>query len=160
MKKSRDQRGGKMTVKQKRILIGIVVILLLSLAAVPAVQAIDLGSIIKVAGIGFLVDQFGPQLNNFINTLMAQHNATPDFATKVVPILTVGVLGNSGYIGAAQVMGPQNLVDRVQAVVQVESSFNGSMFRVKGLIPIDSKVPVKFNRVSGVGVSAMIDVRI
>ena len=91
---------------------------------------------------------------------MMQHKAAPEFATKVVPILTVGVLGNSGYIGAAQVMGPQNLVDKVQAVVQVESSFNGNMFRVKGLIPIDSKIPVNFTRVSGVGVSAIIDVRI
>ena len=136
------------------------VVLLLLVVAIPAAQAIGLGDIIKVAGIGFLVDQFGPQLNGFINTLMAQHNATPEFATKVVPILTVGVLGNSGYIGAAQVMGPQNLVDQVQAVVQVESSFNGNMFRVKGLIPINSKVPVNFTRVSGVGVSAMIDVRI
>ena len=134
--------------------------LILAMVMIPVAYAIDLGSIIKVAGIGFLVDQFGPQLNSFINTLMAQHNATPEFATKVVPILTVGVLGNSGYIGAAQVMGPQNLVDKVQAVVQVESSFNGNMFRVKGLIPIDSKIPVNFTRVSGVGVSAMIDVRI
>ena len=134
--------------------------LIMAMVMIPVAYAIDLGSIIKVAGIGFLVDQFGPQLNSFINTLMAQHNATPEFATKVVPILTVGVLGNSGYIGAAQVMGPQNLVDRVQAVVQVESSFNGNMFRVKGLIPIDSKIPVNFTRVSGVGVSAMIDVRI
>jgi hypothetical protein len=106
------------------------------------------------------VDRFAPQLNSFINTLMMQHNAAPEFATKVVPILTVGVLGNSGYIGAAQVMGPQNLIDKVQAVVQVESSFNGNMFRVKGLIPIDSKIPVNFTRVSGVGVSAIIDVRI
>ena len=138
----------------------LLVVLMLAMVMVPVAYAIDLGSIIKVAGIGFLVDQFGPQLNSFINTLMAQNNATPEFATKVVPILTVGVLGNSGYIGAAQVMGPQNLVDRVQAVVQVESSFNGNMFRVKGLIPIDSKVPVNFTRVSGVGVSAMIDVRI
>ena len=138
----------------------LLIFVVLALVAVPAAQAIGLGDIIKVAGIGFLVDQFGPQLNSFINTLMAQHNATPDFATKVVPILTVGVLGNSGYIGAAQVMGPQNLVDQVQAVVQVESSFNGNMFRVKGLIPINSKVPVNFTRVSGVGVSAMIDVRI
>ena len=78
----------------------------------------------------------------------------------MVPILTVGVLGNSGYIGAAQVMGPQALVDKVQAVVEVEAGFNGNMFRVKGLIPIDSKIPVKFTRVSGVGVSAVIDVRI
>ena len=145
--------------KQKFIMVLIFVVMSLIVLA-PVADAINLGSIIKVAGIGFLVDQFGPQLNSFINTLMAQHNATPEFATKVVPILTVGVLGNSGYIGAAQVMGPQHLVDRVQAVVQVESGFNGNMFRVKGLIPIDSKVPVNFTRVSGVGVSAMIDVRI
>jgi len=146
--------------KTKKIVIAILLVVLLAFTAVPAAQAIDLGSILKVAGIGLLVDQFGPQLNSFINTLMMQHKAAPEFATKVVPILTVGVLGNNGYIGAAQVMGPQALVDRVQAVVQVESSFSGNMFRVKGLIPIDSKIPVNFTRVSGVGVSAMIDVRI
>jgi hypothetical protein len=146
----------KLTKKMKVLL----VVIMLAIAVVPVAYAFDLGSIIKVAGIGILVDRFGPQLNSFINTLMVQHNATPEFATKVVPILTVGVLGNSGYIGAAQVMGPQNLVDKVQAVVQVESSFSGNMFRIKGLIPIDSKIPVNFTRVSGVGVSAMIDVRI
>jgi hypothetical protein len=146
--------------KAKKLFIGMLVVLMLAAGAVPVAQAIDLGSIIKVAGIGILVDTFGSQLNSFINTLMMQNKAAPEFATKVVPILTVGVLGNSGYIGAAQVMGPQDLVDRVQAVVQVESSFNGNMFRVKGLIPIDSKIPVNFTRVSGVGVSAMIDVRI
>lgn len=146
--------------KKRRNLVTLLIVCILIMVAIPVADAINLGSIVKVAGIGLLVDQFGPQLNSFINTLMAQHNATPEFATKVVPILTVGVLGNSGYVGAAQVMGPQNLVDRVQAVVQVESSFNGNMFRVKGLIPIDSKVPVNFTRVSGVGVSAMIDVRI
>ena len=145
---------------KKKLLTGFIVFLMIAAIAIPIADAINLGGILKIAGIGLLVDQFGPQLNSFINTLMAQHNATPEFATKVVPILTVGVLGNSGYIGAAQVMGPQNLVDRVQAVVQVESSFNGNMFRIKGLIPIDSKVPVNFSRVSGVGVSAMIDVRI
>ena len=146
--------------KNKKFGIILLAICLVAVVALPVANAINLGSIVKIAGIGLLVDQFGPQLNNFINTLMAQHNATPEFATKVVPILTVGVLGNSGYIGAAQDMGPQNLVDKVQAVVQVESSFNGNMFRVKGLIPIDSKAPVNFTRVSGVGVSAMIDVRI
>ena len=146
--------------KPKKIVIVSLLVLVLALGAVPAAQAINLGDILKVGGIGILVDRFAPQLNSFINTLMMQHKAAPEFATKVMPILTVGVLGNSGYIGAAQVMGPQNLVDRVQAVVQVESNFNGNMFRVKGLIPIDSKIPVNFNRVSGVGVSAIIDVRI
>jgi hypothetical protein len=146
--------------KSKRVMGIVLIACMVAFLAVPVAQAISLGDIGKVIGIGFLVDKFGPQLNSFINTLMSQHNATPEFATKVVPILTVGVLGNSGYIGAAQVMGPQKLVDKVQAVVQVESSFNGNMFRVKGLIPIDSKIPVNFTRVSGVGVSAMIDVRI
>ena len=144
----------------RKILIVLLIVTVLAFGAVPAAQAINLGDILKVGGIGILVDRFAPQLNSFINALMMQHKAAPEFATKVVPILTVGVLGNSGYIGAAQVMGPQNLVDKVQAVVQVESSFNGNMFRVKGLIPIDSKIPVNFTRVSGVGVSAIIDVRI
>lgn len=145
---------------KKSFLVGIVLGALLMSLALPVAQAIDLGSILKVGGIGLVVDTFAVQLNNFINTLMLQHNAAPEFATKVVPILTVGVLGNSGYIGAAQVMGPKELVAKTQAVVQVESSFSGNLFRVKGLIPIDSKVPVKFTRVSGVGISAIIDVRI
>ena len=146
--------------KVKKLVVVTLILAVLAFGAVPAAQAIGLGDILKVGGIGFLVDKFASQLNSFINALMMQHKAAPEFATKVVPILTVGVLGNSGYIGAAQVMGPQNLVDRVQAVVQVESNFNGNMFRVKGLIPIDSKIPVNFSRVSGVGVSAIIDVRI
>ena len=146
--------------KAKKIVIVSLIVAVLAFGAVPAARAINLGDILKVGGIGILVDRFAPQLNSFINTLMMQHKAAPEFATKVVPILTVGVLGNSGYIGAAQVMGPQTLVDRVQAVVQGESNFNGNMFRVKGLIPIDSKIPVNFSRVSGVGVSAIIDVRI
>lgn len=145
---------------KKSLMVGILLGAILMSFALPVAQALDLGSVLKVGGIGVLVDTFASQLNSFINTLMMQHNAAPEFATKVVPILTVGVLGNSGYIGAAQVMGPQNLVDKVQAVVQVETGFNGNMFRVKGLIPIDSKIPVKFTRVSGVGISAIIDVRI
>jgi len=151
----------------KKWIIGVLLVCLLSFSAVPVTQALDLGniggnigSIVKVVGIGLLVDQYGPQLNDFINSLLAQNKVGPDYATKVVPILTAGVLGDNSYIGAAQVMGPQDLVDKVQAVVQIESTFNGSMFRVKALVPIDSKVPVNFNRVSGVGVSATIDVRI
>lgn len=146
--------------KKSKIAVVILAVVLLTAFTVPAAQAISLWDIVKVGGIGLVVDRFAPQLNSFINTLMAQHKASPEFATKVVPILTVGILGNKGFIGAAQVMGPQNLVDQVQAVVQVESNFHGSVFRVKGLIPIDNKVPVNFRRVSGVGVSAIIDVRI
>ncbi len=55
---------------------------------------------------------------------------------------------------------PQELVDQTKAVLQVEGQFNGDSFRIKGLIPIDSKNPTNFSRVQGVGVSAQIDVKI
>ncbi len=141
---------------KKRIIIGLLAFCLLSAAAIPATQAVGLGDILKVGGIAVLVDRFAGPLNNFINTLTAKHNANSDYATKVVPIIT---LGSGGYVGAAQITGPQHLVDATQAALQVEADFNSS-FRVKALIPINSKNPVNFSRVQGVGVSAMIDVRI
>lgn len=86
-----------------------------------------------------------------------KHGAGSDYATKVVPIVSVG---NKGYIGAAQVTGTQELVDQTEAVLQLEGNFNSSTFRVKALVPIDSTNPVNFNRVQGVGISAIIDIRI
>lgn len=141
---------------KKRIIIGLLVFCLASVAVIPVTQAINLGDILKVGGIAFLVDRFAGPLNNFINTLTAKHSAGSDYATKVVPILT---FGSGGYVGAAQVTGPQHLVEETKAVIQIEADFN-HQFRVKALIPIDSKNPTNFSRVQGVGVSAMIDVRI
>ena len=125
--------------------------------AMPATQAFSLGDVLKVGGIGFLVDRFAGPLNSFINTLTFKNKAGNDYATKVVPVLT---FGSGGYVGAVQVTGSQELVDRTQAVLQLESDFNGGQFRVKALVPISSKNPVNFSRVQGVGVSATIDVRI
>lgn len=141
---------------KKRIVTGLLILCLLSVGIIPAAQAFGLGDILKVGGIGFLVSKFATPLNNFINTLTVKHGAGTDYATKVVPILTVGT---GGYIGAAQVIGPEDLVAKTEAVLQIEADFN-SQFRVKALIPIDSKNPVNFSRVVGVGVSANIDVRI
>ena len=112
--------------KAKKLVLIALVVAVLAFGAVPAAQAINLGDILKVGGIGILVDRFAPQLNSFINTLMMQHKAAPEFATKVVPILTVGVLGNSGYIGAAQVMGPQNLVDRVKRLFRSRAALTAT----------------------------------
>ncbi len=142
---------------KKKFIIGLLFFCLVSVAAVPVTQAINIGDILKVGGIGFIVDKFSGPLNNFINTLTAKSGGGTDYATKVVPIVA---LGNGGYIGAAQVTGPQELVDNTQAVLEVEGDFNGRQFRVKALIPIDSKNPVNFSRVQGVGVSAVIDVKI
>lgn len=141
----------------KKCLVGVLLVALLSVAAVPVSQAFGLGDVLKVGGIGFLVDKFSAPLNSFINKLMFQHGAGTDYATKVVPIVTVG---SRGFIGAAQVTGPQNLVDETEAVLQLEGNFNGNQFRIKAMIPIDSKNPASFSRVQGVGVSAIIDIRI
>ncbi|VBB09296.1 Hypothetical protein LUCI_4586 [Lucifera butyrica] len=142
---------------KKHIVAGILILCLVSIAAVPVTQAFGLGDILKVGGIGILVDKFAGPLNSFVNTLTMNHNAGSDYATKVVPILSIG---SGGYIGAAQVSGPQDQVDRVAAVFQIEGNFGGDQFRVKALVPSDSKNPLKLSRVQGVGVSAVIDVRI
>lgn len=120
-------------------------------------QAFNLGSILKVGGIAVVVNQFAGQLNSFINTLMGEHGVSTDYATKVVPIITIG---DGGYVGAAQVTGPEELVQKTKAVLQLEKDFLGDRFRVRGLVPIDAKSATNFSRVQGVGVSAQIDVRI
>ncbi len=119
------------------------------------VQAFSLGSILKIGGIGIVVDKFGGQIDSFLNKLMKQNNMSTTYATKVVPIVSIG---SGGFIGAAQVTGPKGEIDKVEAVAQLEGTFN-STIRVKGMVPIDSKNPVNASRVQGVGVSALIDVR-
>jgi hypothetical protein len=117
---------------------------------------------IKVFGIGYVVKQYGPQINSAINTLMLNNQAQNKETTKVVPILSVGVgivSGNPGsYIGAAQVQGPAAALSRVQAVAQIEGSFLG-VVRLKGLVPVDSLTPLpgRLHRVYGVGVTALVD---
>lgn len=120
--------------------------------------ALDLGGMLKGAGIVILVDKFSDQLNKFINDITANKGVGVEDRTKVVPILS---LGQGGYVGAAQVSGPAPLVDKVKAVAQIEGNFSGRTFRVKALVPVESKDAVKdIKRVSGVGVSAIIDVKL
>ena len=85
-----------------------------------------------------------------------QKGAGNEFATKVVPIISIGT---GKQIGAVQVTGSQALVNKTEAVLQVEGSLLGSV-RVRALIPSDSVNPLKFNRVQGVGVSALVDISI
>ena len=142
---------------KKRFIIGILLICLLSVTAVPVTQAFGLGDIFKVGGMSILISKFSTPLNNFINQLTFKHGVSNDYATKVVPILS---FGNGGYIGAAQVIGTQELVDKTEAVIQIEGDFGGNQFRVKALVPIDTKNATNFSRVNGVGVSAIIDIKI
>lgn len=123
-----------------------------------ATQAIKLGDIIKVGGVAFIVDKFGSQINDFVNKVTANKNAGTTEATNVVPILS---LGSGGYIGAVQVIGSQENVDKCKAVVQIEASaVFGKNLRVKALVPVGSKTTSNIKRIYGVGVSAIIDIRI
>ena len=142
---------------KKMLVAALLSVSLVSAVAIQTTQASVLGSVLKGGGIAILVDTFSGQLNSFINTLTAKHAVSSDYATKVVPVI---VVGSGTYAGAAQVTGPQELVDETKAVLQLEGNFSGNKFRIKGLIPIDSKNPTNFSRVQGVGVSAQIDVKV
>ncbi|MDM7461679.1 MAG: hypothetical protein P3X24_008555 [bacterium] len=117
----------------------------------------QLDKILKAGGVAVVVDRFGGDMDRAINRLT---NTKPDknFATKVVPIISAG---NGAYIGAVQVMGKPELVRKVQAVAQVEGDFLGRDVRLRALIPISTKNPQRsINRVEGVGVSGIIDIRL
>jgi hypothetical protein len=45
-------------------------------------------------------------------------------------------------------------------VGQLELGINEQLLRAKGLIPMDSTNPTNFSRVQGVGVSAVIDLKL
>lgn len=142
---------------KKRLIVGMLLVSLLFVTATPVTQAFSFGDIFKVGGISVLISKFSTPLNNFINQLTFKNGVGNDYATKVVPIIS---FGNGGYVGAAQVMGPQELVDKTEAVLQIEGNFSGNQFRVKALVPADTKNVTSFNRINGVGVSAIIDIKI
>lgn len=133
------------------------------LAASGAVWAQDIGSIVKTLGIGVAVRMYGPQLNTFINNLLQARAVETRQTTKVVPILSLSIgIGtpSRATIGAAQVAGSQAAVEKVQAVASLDGNFS-NVFQIKALVPVDSLEPWKqLRRVYGVGVSAIIDLRI
>jgi len=113
---------------------------------------------VKGGAIAFVIKQFNRPLNDGINKLTDSAGASTTEATKVVPIVSIG---QGGYVGAAQVSGPKDRLDDVQAVGMIEGGLNGRMFRMKALIPITTDKPgATVSRVKGVGVSAIIDIRV
>lgn len=121
-------------------------------------RALDLGGtfgdLIKIFGIGWAVSHFGDQIDNAINSLLAQHDAKINGLTKVVPVVAVGKGGTA--VGAVQVMGPAAQVKQVQAVAEVNVALG--KLRGRGLVPISAKsaTGTSLKMVSGVGVSANI----
>ncbi|WP_281678910.1 hypothetical protein [Synergistes jonesii] len=132
-----------------------------ALSVASAAMALDLGDILKKGAIGiaggWLVTAISPQMNDFINTITFNKGVAYDGYTKVVPIVSIG---DGARIGAAQVGATtQSAIDRTKAVAQLEGEF--SSLRATALIPIDSTNPIqRFRRVKGVGVTAIINVKL
>lgn len=140
--------------------LGVLVVLgafVLGLATAPTpAQALSLGGafgdLVKIFGIGWVVKQYGTQIDSFINKALAEREAAIQGWTKVVPIVKVGT-GKA--VGAAQVMGPREQVEKVQAVAEVDLQITGAL-RARGLIPVTTKNASPLKGVGGVGVSANI----
>jgi hypothetical protein len=112
--------------------------------------------LLKIGGVGLVVDRFGPDINKAINTVQGFKSDEAQM-TKVVPILSVG---QGKYVGAVQVMGPKSAVQKVKAVAQVETKFAGTV-RLKAMIPVESKNVVEnIRRVPGVGISGIVDLKL
>ena len=140
--------------------LGIVIVIVIGLLGVtlaaPAAWTVDLSALVKVLGIGWAVSQFGDQIDGFITSALGEREAAAQGATKVVPILS---LGRGGYVGAAQVVGNPENVQRVKAVIQLEGRIGS--FRPRILVPTTTdKVTGSPDRAKGVGVSAVIEFEI
>lgn len=142
---------------QKQFLRALVLTAVLS-AALGAVAYAQLGKILKGGAIAIAIDKFGPQINRGINKLTGDKNLSPGLATKVVPILSIG---SGSYVGAVQVTGDELDLEKVKAVAQLEGRVNviGGV-RLRALIPIAARSTSNIRRVPGVGVSALVDIKL
>ncbi len=112
-----------------------------------------IGDLVKIFGIGWVVNKFDDDIDNAINDLLRQKDAEIANATEVVPILRVGEGGGTA-VGAAQVMGPEAQVNKCSAVAEIELDIGD--LRGRGLIPVSTRDVSSVKGISGVGVSANI----
>ncbi len=145
--------------RKLKLLAATLAILGMAAFATPQLDDILRGGI-KILGVGALVDKFGPDINKGINKLI-NHRDTYNATTKVVPILTVGV-NTRGAVGAAQVKGARDQVNRVRGVAQVSGELFGEI-QIRALVPVSSTNitdPKEIKAVPGVGVSGIVDLRL
>lgn len=120
--------------------------------------AFDIGQVIGAVAGGVIVDATAKPLDDALNKLTFNKTGRLKGYTKVVPILS---MGSGTHIGAAQVTGLSKAsVESCKAVAQLEVEVMGTV-RAKVLVPIDrTNVTTGFKRVQGVGVSAIVDVKL
>ena len=114
------------------------------------------GDMLKEKGMTLALDQFSERIDKYVNE-NAPLKIESGCATKIVPVVTIG---SKGYIGAAQVSGPKEQVDKCKAALTVEGQLASGAVRIQYLVPIDTNKPTSLenvHRVQGVGVSARLD---
>ena len=119
----------------------------------------QLEQILKIGGTALIVKQFGGSINSVLNKVTGQNKLDDEgIITKVVPVLSAG---SRGAIGIVQVAGPREQINKVKAVAQLQTQVRAlSTLQARILIPIDADNLTKINRVSGVGVSAIVDIKL
>ena len=119
----------------------------------------QLDQILKIGGISLIVRQFGGSINRVLDKVTGQNKLDDeDTITKVVPVLSAG---SRGAIGIVQVAGPRYQVEKVKAVAQLQTQVKAlSTLQARILIPIDADNLTNLRRVPGVGVSAIIDIKL
>jgi len=132
----------------------------IAIGTTPGAQA-QLDKLLKGAAVLAIVDSNSRSIDDFVNKVTQTRNDDPKFATKVVPILTIG---GATFAGAAQISGPVELVSQVKAVAQAEGDTRlGARIRIRGLIPVENREVRSIGdlkRVSGVGITATVEIRL
>jgi hypothetical protein len=116
----------------------------------------ELSDMLKEKGMTLALDHFSGKINDYVNE-NAPFRIEQGYETKVVPVVTVG---SKGYIGAAQICGPKEQLEKCKAALTVEGKLASGTVRVQYLVPIDTLRPASLenvHRVQGVGVSARLD---
>jgi len=132
---------------------------LVAVVALASFGAPQIKQVIKLIGVGAAVQKFAPDINKAINKL-TKHENTEEKFTKVVPILRIGIGAGGSAVGAAQVKGTRQQVDKVRSVFQPTTKLFGEI-EVRALIPVANKtISDKPEVVDGVGVSGIVDLRL
>ena len=116
----------------------------------------ELSDMLKEKGVSLALDHFSGKINDYVNE-NAPFKIEEGYETKIVPVVTVG---SKGYIGAAQICGPKEQLEKCKAALTVEGQLASDAVRVQYLVPIDTARPTSLenvHRVQGVGVSARLD---
>jgi hypothetical protein len=113
-------------------------------------RSVKFGDVLKAGVVAVAINAAAKPLNDAIN-IIAKGSADN---TKVVPIATIG---DKAYIGGVQISGPVAGVKATKVAYQYEDIFDGGKFRIKAFVPSKSSSPFDIRRVSGVGITALID---